>query len=124
VTCQEEAEKLIVATSPFINAYAMTNSVATRVRSEEGDFMFEGEQRGICGAATRNASIEMTQLFSDVIISQSLDISVIGVGGVHRAEHVIEYLAAGADSVHIATAAMTNPKIALEIREELAAVLL
>ncbi|GAB4149888.1 MAG: diguanylate cyclase [Planctomycetaceae bacterium] len=120
VTNREEAEKLVEATSPYVNAYAMTNSVATRVRSSAGDLLFNGEPRGICGAATRNASIEMTKLFAEVLSSRSLSCSLIGVGGASSAEHVREYLQAGAEAVHIATAAMIDPRIGLKIREDLA----
>ncbi len=120
VTSREEAAALIDAVSPYVDALAMTNSVATRVRSDDGGLMFDGNQRGICGDATRNASVEMARLFADLIEERSLDTKIIGVGGASTAGHVREYLAAGAESVHIATAAMTDPLIGLRIREELA----
>ncbi|MCA9223708.1 MAG: hypothetical protein KDA71_25530, partial [Planctomycetales bacterium] len=46
-------------------------------------------------------------------------IELIGVGGAETAEHVRQYLAAGAQAVHIATAAMRNPLVGLRMRERL-----
>ncbi|MCA9062480.1 MAG: hypothetical protein KDA96_05460 [Planctomycetaceae bacterium] len=43
---------------------------------------------------------------------------LIGVGGIVTAEHVCQYLRAGASSVAIATAAMIDPRIAIQIREQ------
>lgn len=119
-TTAEEVERLIDAVAPFVNGFAMTNSIATQVRTADGGFLFDGERRGICGDATRTASLEQTRMFSDYIRRKNLPCSVIGVGGASTAQHVRDYLAAGAESVHIATAAMINPAIALDIRRELA----
>lgn len=120
VTSREEAAVLLEAVAPYADALAMTNSVATRVRSSAGELMFDGQQRGICGSATRKASIEMMKMFSELIVERSLPMKLIGVGGASTAEHVREYLDAGAESVHIASAAMADPLIGLKIRAELA----
>ena len=117
---RDQAEELLNAIGPFVDALAMTNSVATRVRQSDGSFLFDGERRGICGDATRTASLNQTRIFCDLIRERSLDISVIGVGGVSTADHVRQFLAAGAESVHIATAAMLDPQVGLQIRRELA----
>jgi dihydroorotate dehydrogenase (NAD+) catalytic subunit len=45
-------------------------------------------------------------------------LKLIGVGGATNAVDVKSYLDAGAESVHIATAAMVNPLVAQEIRRE------
>ena len=44
---------------------------------------------------------------------------MIGVGGARTADHVLEYLAAGAEAVHIATAAMVDPEVGLAVRRSL-----
>ncbi|MBT6156842.1 MAG: hypothetical protein HOL01_11820 [Planctomycetaceae bacterium] len=112
---------LLDAVGPYVNALAMTNSVAATVQDENGELLFDGASRGICGDATRTASIGQTRLFAEEIAARDLPIEIIGVGGASTAEHVHNYLSAGANAVHIATAAMVDPTTALRIRTELAA---
>ena len=119
-TAAPAATELLDAVSPFADALAMTNSVATQVRNPDGSLLFNGERRGICGDATRTASLAQTELFARLIRDKGLAMSVIGVGGAGNADHVRQYLAAGAEAVHIATAAMVEPQVGLEIRAELA----
>ena len=49
---------LLEALAPHIDAMAMTNSVATSVRAADGQLMFDGQPRGICGEATREAGAD------------------------------------------------------------------
>ncbi|MFQ5733295.1 MAG: hypothetical protein ACE5KM_15240 [Planctomycetaceae bacterium] len=116
----EAAEELLDAVAPFANALAMTNSVATQVRNADGTLLFDGQRRGICGDATRSASVKQARIFADLIDGKVSAVTVIGVGGIGTAGHVWEYLDAGAEAVHIATAAMVNPQVGLEIRRDLA----
>jgi len=44
---------------------------------------------------------------------------LIGVGGISSAADVRDYLDAGAHACHLATAAMLNPAVGIEIREQL-----
>lgn len=123
VTDESDAAVLIDAVQPFIDAIALTNSVATTVRNQSGTLLFDGQRRGICGDGVRSASVVQTQLFHRLIKDRNLPIRLIGVGGVQTAEHVRDYLRAGASSVQLATAAMVNPAIGIEIRERLASVM-
>ena len=115
----EEAEALLDAVCGYIDALAMTNSVATTVSAADGTVLFEGQRRGICGDATRTASIAQTRLFAKLIAKKELDMRLIGVGGAGNADHVQQYLQAGAEAIHIATAAMQTPSVAIHIREGL-----
>ena len=112
-----DAILLLDAVSEFVDGLAMTNSVATSVREPKSGLMFAGQKRGICGAATRKASIAQTKMFSELIKTKGLEIKLIGVGGVGTSEHVRAYLEAGAEAVHIATAAMVDPLVACSIRK-------
>ena len=116
MTQASNAEELLVAAGPFATAIAMTNSVATKVRSQNGELLFAGQPRGICGEATFDASLGQTSLFSELIRKRSDALHIISVGGVSTARHVQSCLKAGAESVHIATAAMIDPNVALKIR--------
>lgn len=117
---REPAKPLIDAIGSLVDALAMTNSIAATVRSAEGGLLFDGQRRGICGAATREASIAQTKMIEELVQQRGLPLQIIGVGGASSADHVRDYLAAGAHAVHIATAAMVNPRVAIEIRQRLA----
>ncbi len=121
LTSPDEMEALLEALAPYINAVSMTNSVAATVVGRDGKRMFNGQKRGICGAATFEASLAQVELAAKIVARMGLSIEIIGVGGASTAEHVRRYLAAGAQSVHLATAAMVNPTVALDIRRDLAA---
>ncbi|MGE3316823.1 MAG: hypothetical protein AB7O26_17030 [Planctomycetaceae bacterium] len=118
LTDREEAGRLLDSVAPFATALAMTNSVAARVRGSDGELYFDGQPRGICGEATREASIAQTRMFAELIAARGLSTKLVGVGGVRTAADVREYLAAGAESVQIATAAMIDPLVAVRIRDE------
>jgi dihydroorotate dehydrogenase (NAD+) catalytic subunit len=119
VTEETEATALLDALDPA-TAIAMTNSVAATIRNADGTLLFDGQKRGICGAATFEASLAQTKLFNRLIRERGHGPKLIGVGGASTAEHVRAYLDAGAECVHIATAAMVDPMVAFKIRAELA----
>ena len=116
----QQMRALLKAIHPYVNALAMTNSIATRVKDEQGKFLFDGEMRGICGKATLDASVEQTALAHRIINEESYKIELIGVGGASSLDDVQRYLDAGASAVHLATAAMQNPGIAIEIKRQAA----
>ena len=82
--------------------------------------MFDGQRRGICGDAIRTASVGQLRRFAGLKGKKHTGLSLIGVGGASTAEHVEAYLQAGAQSIHVATAAMIDPLVGVRIRSELA----
>lgn len=140
----DEAGALIDAITPHVDAIAMTNSVAAPVVGLNGETLFGGQPRGICGGAILQASIQQTRMVQQVITRKyflyplppgearvaAVKAAVptkfpegpqavpqlIGVGGAFDADDVRRYLVAGAGAVHLATAAMVDPTIALKIR--------
>lgn len=114
-----EAESLLDALAPTVDALAMTNSVAAAVTTPEG-LAFDGERRGICGKATLEASLAQLKMCTELLALHQTPMQLIGVGGVTTVEEVRRYLSSGAHAVHIATAAMVNPRVAAEIKQELA----
>jgi dihydroorotate dehydrogenase (NAD+) catalytic subunit len=54
-------------------------------------------------------------------IAQVVRVPIIGVGGVHRLEDVLDYLAAGASAVGLATAALAEPALPGRLGAELGA---
>lgn len=146
VRSAEDADALIDALEPHVDALSMTNSVATRVVDPEGNFLFDGQSRGICGAAILEPSIAQVRMLRQVVTrpllasatkyytaGKSLDapapvvgrggngqpLRLVGVGGAFNGDDVRRYLVAGAEAVHLATAAMLEPDVALRIRREL-----
>lgn len=116
----EDAERLIESLSGVVDGLVMTNTLATTVITEDGRSLFDGQRRGICGRATLAASLEQTRLFGDLVRRRGDRLTLVGVGGASTAADVLNYLAAGANSVHLATAAMLNPTVGIDIRRELA----
>ena len=112
----ESAAELVDALAPYCNALAMTNSVALPVIDEQGQPLYDGQRRGICGRAILEVSLEQTTLVSKVVRQRGKKLSIIGVGGAFSAADVKRYLAAGAEAVHLATAVMVDPHVAIDIR--------
>lgn len=112
-------EELLIGLDVSVNAVVTTNSLRSRVVDAAGELLFAGEQRGICGRATRAASVDQVARCRRVIDRRRLHLLVIGVGGIETASHVRDYLDAGANSVQLATAVMVDPQVGLKIREEL-----
>ncbi|MBN8731894.1 MAG: hypothetical protein J0L64_15240 [Acidobacteria bacterium] len=112
----DEAEALVEAVSPHVDGLSSANSITAVVRGA-----FGGLRRGIGGAAiTQRCNEEMAMLRAIVERKQS-KLRLVGVGGVMTATDVTARLNAGAHAVHLATAPMLDPEIALTIRANLAA---
>ncbi len=114
----ESVDALLDAVGDIADALAMTNSIAKKVLQGD-EFLFDGQQRGICGTAIREESIRQIDRFSQRVQLRNLPTKLIGVGGVSTAEDVRRYLDAGAHACHLATSPMLNPAVGLEIREQL-----
>ena len=110
---------LLAALAPHIDAVATTNTVAATVVDRAGRPCFEGKPRGISGRGILDASVRQTAAFAEEIARQRLPLHVVGVGGAFTADDVRRYLDAGAESVHLATAAMVDPEVGLKIRAAL-----
>jgi len=111
------AADLIAALEPHAQALVMVNCVAATVVGPDGRTLFAGERRGIAGAAIRHACVDQVQLFSVCIRARSSPLRLVGVGGISTAEHVGDFLCAGAHSAQLATAAMRDPGVGLEMRK-------
>ena len=112
-------EPLVAALANSVDALSMTNSIAATVGESDRELMFDGQQRGICGDAIRNSSIDQVRRFAEVIGRLEVDLDLIGVGGIHSADHVRDYLRAGANACHLATSVMVDPAIGRTIRRDL-----
>ncbi|NND96568.1 MAG: hypothetical protein HKN47_04470, partial [Pirellulaceae bacterium] len=117
VSSVSDTEQLVDALGDTVDAIAMTNSLATRVR--DGDrWLFDRQQRGICGQAILNESTDQVRRFRSVIDSRGLSTRLIGVGGISSAADVHQYLSSGAHACHLATAVMVDPSVGFQIRDQ------
>jgi dihydroorotate dehydrogenase len=107
---------LVTALSGIADALSMTNSISAKVGISDGPLMFDGQPRGICGAAIRDSSIDQIRRFADEIAGLKSPLKLIGVGGISAAAHVQSYLRAGAHACHLATSVMVDPSVGLRIR--------
>jgi dihydroorotate dehydrogenase len=57
-------------------------------------------------------------MLAGLVEEAGLGLSLVGVGGFSSASDVRAYLDAGAEAVHIATAAMVNPLTAQQVRQD------
>lgn len=119
---RELATQLIRAVAPYASGLVMVNCVSATVIDESQQLLFDGQRRGIAGAAIRNAALNQIRLFAEVVRQESVPVRLVGVGGISNASHVVEFLEAGCHSVQLATAAMMEPAVGLEIRRALSPV--
>ena len=65
---------------------------------------------GLSGPAIKPIALKMVWE-----VAQTIDLPIIGIGGISNSEDAIEFLLAGASAVEVGTAALINPLIMLEI---------
>lgn len=116
VASAQQAVDFLEVVDGRVQALAMTNCIACRVRTPDG-FLFDGQPRGIGGEAIREASVRQVRLFAEQKRASGADVALIGVGGVATADHVQRYLAEGAEAVHLATSVMRDPEVGWTIRQ-------
>lgn len=116
VTHETAAASLSKSLAPYVDALVMVNCIAAAVLDEQLSPLFNGERRGIAGEAIGEAVLDQVRLFDCVIHQFVLKLQLVGVGGIATAQHVRSHIDAGSHAVQLATAAILNPHIGLEIR--------
>ncbi|MEM8733416.1 MAG: hypothetical protein AAGG44_04300 [Planctomycetota bacterium] len=100
-------------------AISMTNCLASTIEDENKEMLWGGESRGIGGEAIRKESIAQIRRFANAIRQQDVSTQLVGIGGISTAEHVDDYLAAGANSVQLATSAMRSEDLGHRLKSRL-----
>lgn len=67
---------------------------------------------GLSGPAIRPVALQMVYQ-----VAGSIDIPIIGCGGITSGTDAIEFIMAGASAVQVGTASFTNPHVLLDVRE-------
>ncbi|RMF42246.1 MAG: hypothetical protein D6753_08070 [Planctomycetota bacterium] len=109
------AERLVDAVAGSCNGLSMVNCLSARVKGPRG-LLFDGQPRGIGGTAIRNQCLQQVERFAAAIEKLNVPLHLIGVGGISQPHHIQSYLDAGAEAVHVATAAILRPQLAAEWR--------
>lgn len=118
---REQAAAFIRAVNGYATALSTVNSITGTVINPDGSSPFHGARRGIGGVAIRERSEAELALLAELVEASGARLRLIGVGGIFSAPDVRRRLAAGAQHVQLATAAMVEPAVAIRIRRELRA---
>jgi len=88
--------------------------IGMRIDLKTGIPVLANKTGGLSGPAIKPVAIRMIHE-----VSQHVSLPIIGMGGVHSAEDVIEYFYAGASAVAVGTANFVDPLVCPKIIEEL-----
>ncbi len=119
----EDIKKLVEIAGKYAQGIAAINTISTEVVDKDGNQALPGKNRlrsGVCGAGIKWAGLDMVKRLAKIRQEAGVDVKIIGVGGVTKAEDYFEFKNAGADAVMSATGAMWNPYLAKEIKEKVA----
>ena len=101
------------------DALTIANTVpAMRIDVESRRPVLGGVTGGLSGHGLRPVSMALVYRAAQVV-----DVPIIGVGGIFNAEHVLEYLMAGATAVQVGSANLADPWAPFRILDELVAYL-
>lgn len=97
-------------------AVSAINTIQKKVVDKKGKPALPGrEVSGICGKMIKVYGIKMVKNLKKAQRELNLNFEIIGVGGVMTPKDVHDYLNAGANHVHSATAVMFNPYLAYDL---------
>ncbi len=114
--------KLVDGVGRSADAIAAINTIGAEIVDENGEPALPGEGRsrsGVGGNAIRWAGLATVERLARLRDEMGLHFRIIGSGGVSDPSHYAAYRLAGADAVMSATAAMWNPLLAHEIRQDM-----
>lgn len=100
----------------YFEAVSAINTIQKKVVDKKGNLALpRREVSGVCGYAIKSYGIDMVKKLKRAQEILKYKFEIIGVGGVMQPKDVVDYLNAGANHVHSATAVMWNPYLAHEL---------
>jgi len=95
------------------------NTIGRHVLNDKGEpaLGVGRETSGICGGPIRSHGLEFIKTARNIIDTEKLGLTLLGVGGVVKPEHFDDYLSAGADIAMSATGMMWDPYLAMRWHE-------
>ncbi len=118
---ESRLEEFLREVGKTVDGIASINTISAEILDKEGKQALPGAGRlrsGVCGSAVKWAGVEMTSRLARLRSELGMKFAIVGVGGAGDAVAFDEYRRAGADAVMSATAAMWNPMLAREIKEQ------
>ena len=117
-----QLQEVLKKSKGYFQAVSAINTIPKRIVTKDGQQALPGRDvSGVCGYAIKQYGIKMVK---DLVKARKLlreNYEIIGVGGVMQPKDVLDYLNAGADHVHSATAVIWNPYLAYEVHHYLKA---
>ncbi len=100
----------------YFEGVSAINTISKRIVDKNGKQALPGRDvSGVCGHAVKEFGIKTVKNLVKARKELKAKYEIIGVGGIMSPEDAIDYLKAGADHVHSATAIMWNPYLAYEL---------
>jgi len=111
-------KKFMEKSAGIIQGISSTNTIALPIVDKDGAEVFPGRPKaGVSGAAIRTLSMQQASKIVEFKESLKLpELTVIGIGGVTKVEHINEYLKLGVDAVQSATGVFADPLLALKFK--------
>ena len=119
---QEALRRLVDGVGRAADAIAAINTISAEIVDKNDEQALPGEGRlrsGVGGGAIRWAGLEMVERLARLRDDLSLQFSIVGIGGISTPADYATYRVAGADAAMSATAAMWNPRLAQQIKQEI-----
>jgi dihydroorotate dehydrogenase len=116
----EHLDRLVEATSPYLDAISAINTVTGTIINPEGKPALPGpgrERSGLCGSGIKNLSLKTIRGLKQALRRRAPQLSLIGVGGFNTVEDYPDFREAGADIVMSATGAMWDPFLAYHVKQ-------
>ena len=103
----------------LVDGFCAINTIPAKVIMQNGEAALPNRSHsGICGAPIRWAGLKMVAQLAVLRAAYQQKFAIIANGGVMNKDDEQAYRLAGADAVMSATAAMWNPNLAKEIKQE------
>ena len=116
----EQIDRLVQATSPYLDAISAINTVSGEIINPEGKPALPGpgrERSGLCGSGIKQLSLRTIRSLKEVLKKRAPHLSLVGVGGFNTVEDYPDFREAGADIVMSATGAMWDPYLAYHVKQ-------
>lgn len=116
---KEDLKQFIYQSKGLIDGISSTNTVGMKIIDSEGNPAFKDrETAGVSGWCIKDLAQEQVRLIVSIKKELQLsNLSIVGMGGVTKAEDIEEYLQIGADAVQAAAAIWRNPYLAYQYKE-------
>ncbi len=118
---ESRLEEFLREVGNTVDGISAINTISAEILDEKGKQALPGAGRlrsGVCGSAVKWAGVAMASRLARLRGELGMKFAIVGVGGAGDAAAFDEYRRAGADAVMSATAAMWNPMLAREIKEQ------